>query len=534
MATRTEEPLTVRRPSRSGGGARAGARRRTDRGPTGAARVLDVSVLVPAKDEAANLPPCMEQMATAFSGTDITFEVIVIDDGSVDGTWAVLGQLEARYPFLVRVRHRRQPRHRRRAPHRVSPRRAGDVLVFYPGRSAVQAGGSSRASCRPSWPASRTWSRAASRGSTRRRSCRACTTGSVGRCSSVPVRDLNSVKAYRREIMEVLPIRPDWHRYMIVIAAAEGYRGVRDPGAALSRERGPVQVRSLAHLRRGARPAVGVVRAAVRAQAAAAVRLPGRARCSCIGFLTGIVALLMRFVIPPYEGFRPLLNLIETCLILGFLSFATGLLGEQIAGQRAELRSCGDGWTSRRRTISGVSAPRARQRRRRAPIPREPDPVSPDELRQFLRQRSCRRRCGCGRPRSSQRPDGRAGAARSASLSAASVNTVSPRARWPARPCRARGRTIRASSSGHRACRCARRRHPRWSRRNTRHSGRTRGRSPRRCRRDRRSLSARGNAGADRMTLAGVPTARLSRRDGAASRASSRRSRFLRRSSRPA
>ena len=39
----------------------------------------------------------------------------------------------------------------------------------------------------------------------------------------VPVRDLNSVKAYRREIMDVLPIRPDWHRYMIVIAAAEGY-----------------------------------------------------------------------------------------------------------------------------------------------------------------------------------------------------------------------------------------------------------------------------------------------------------------------
>jgi hypothetical protein len=57
-----------------------------------------------------------------------------------------------------------------------------------------------------------------------------------------------------------------------------------------------------------------------------------------VGVLTGIVALLMRFVIPPYQGFRPLLNLIEVCLILGFLSFATGLLGEQIAGMRAELR----------------------------------------------------------------------------------------------------------------------------------------------------------------------------------------------------
>jgi hypothetical protein len=36
-------------------------------------------------------------------------------------------------------------------------------------------------------------------------------------------------------------------------------------------------------------------------------------------------------------GFRPLLNLIETCLIVGSVFFATGLTGELIAAQRAEL-----------------------------------------------------------------------------------------------------------------------------------------------------------------------------------------------------
>ena len=39
----------------------------------------------------------------------------------------------------------------------------------------------------------------------------------------VAVTDLNSVKAYRREIMDALPMRPDWHRYMIVLAAAQGF-----------------------------------------------------------------------------------------------------------------------------------------------------------------------------------------------------------------------------------------------------------------------------------------------------------------------
>jgi len=42
------------------------------------------------------------------------------------------------------------------------------------------------------------------------------------------VKDLNSVKAYRREIMDVVPMRPDWHRFMVVVAACAGI----SPGGA--------------------------------------------------------------------------------------------------------------------------------------------------------------------------------------------------------------------------------------------------------------------------------------------------------------
>src|SRR5690606_5021074 len=44
------------------------------------------------------------------------------------------------------------------------------------------------------------------------------------RMFGVRVTDLNSVKAYRREVMANVPMRPDWHRYMVAIAAADGYR----------------------------------------------------------------------------------------------------------------------------------------------------------------------------------------------------------------------------------------------------------------------------------------------------------------------
>ena len=55
-----------------------------------------------------------------------------------------------------------------------------------------------------------------------------------------------------------------------------------------------------------------------------------------IGALAGVVALAVLAI--QGIGVRWVWTLIQTCLVLGSIFFATGLLGEQIAGQRAELR----------------------------------------------------------------------------------------------------------------------------------------------------------------------------------------------------
>ena len=91
----------------------------------------DVSVLVPAKDEAENLPLFMEQARVAFAATPGRYEVVVIDDGSVDDSWSVLQRLTAEYPFLRAVRHgvRRGIADALRTGYLNS---RGSVLVFYP------------------------------------------------------------------------------------------------------------------------------------------------------------------------------------------------------------------------------------------------------------------------------------------------------------------------------------------------------------------------------------------------------------------
>jgi glycosyltransferase involved in cell wall biosynthesis len=297
------------------------------------AETVDVSVLVPAKDEALNLPEFVRLCAEALGPAGFSFEVIVVNDGSRDDSATVLRDLERQYPFLRVVTHRRQ-RGIADALRSAGDVARGDVLVFYPadlqylpedipslvgpvlqGHADIVTGtkqgkyekafvsGVYNAICR--------W------------------------LFGVQVTDLNSVKAYRREVMFGVPLRPDWHRYMVVIAVADGFRLSSQPVPLYPRRAGrskfnwkriPVGIFDLIavwfQLRFGRKPMLFFGLAGV--------------ILFLIGLLAGITALVLRF---GYGfGFRPLLNLVEIMVISGIILFGFGLLGEMIAGMQEETR----------------------------------------------------------------------------------------------------------------------------------------------------------------------------------------------------
>jgi glycosyltransferase involved in cell wall biosynthesis len=294
---------------------------------------LDVSVLVPAKDEADNLPEFVQRCAQALGSAGFSFEVIVVNDGSRDGTDRVLRDLERQYPFLEVVTHRRQ-RGIADALRSAGDVARGDVFVFYPADLQYLPENI------PELVAPILQNRADIVTGTKQGKYEKAFVSKVynGLCRwlfGVRVTDLNSVKAYRREVMQGVPLRPDWHRYMVVIAAADGFRLTSLPVPLYPRRAGtskfnwrriPIGMFDLIsvwfQLRFGRKPMLffGV----------------GGAVLFIIGLLAGIVALVLRF---GYGiGFRPLLNLVETMVISGIALFGFGFLGEMIAGMREETR----------------------------------------------------------------------------------------------------------------------------------------------------------------------------------------------------
>jgi glycosyltransferase involved in cell wall biosynthesis len=296
-------------------------------------RDIDVSVLVPAKDEAENLPLFMEQAAQTFAAAPDKYEVVVIDDGSNDNTWRVLQDLAQRYSFLRIHRHRAR-RGIAEALRTGYLAARGSVLVFYPADLQFKPEDIPRLAA-PILAGESDMVTGFKEGKYEKAFVSKIYNGLSRTLFNVPVKDLNSVKAYRREIMDVLPIRPDWHRYMIVIAAAEGFTVTEIPVPLYPRHAGkskfglsriPVGVLDMLavwfELRFGQKPLLlfGMLGAGLFA----------------LGALAGLVALAV--LIFADVGYRSVWTVITTCLILGSIFFSTGLLGEQIAGQRAQLR----------------------------------------------------------------------------------------------------------------------------------------------------------------------------------------------------
>lgn len=314
--------------------------------PSSAAGV-DVSVLVPARNEEGNLELFMQLAADAFAAEpDVRFEVVVIDDGSTDRTWSILQELERKYSFLRLARHRasRGIADALRTGYLAA---RGAVLVFYPADLQFKPEDIPRLTA-PILAGESDMVTGFKEGKYEKAFVSKIYNGLSRMLFDIPVKDLNSVKAYRREIMEALPVRPDWHRYMIVIAAAQGFTVTEISVPLYPRHSGrskfglsriPVGVLDMLsvwfELRFGQKPLLlfGMMGFGLVA----------------LSIVASVVLLVMN------AGVRSIWTLIETALILGSILFATGILGEQIAAQRAQLREI-------QRQLDEVTAARIRDR----------------------------------------------------------------------------------------------------------------------------------------------------------------------------
>ncbi|MDA0990259.1 MAG: glycosyltransferase family 2 protein, partial [Verrucomicrobia bacterium] len=180
-----------------------------------------ITIVVPAYNEAENIGTLVEAVGALFASSDLEGDLLVVDDGSTDGTAAVAQRLAASHEFLSVIAYQpnRGLTHALETGFRAA---TGDILVFYPADMQYhpQDIPAMVAKLNEGFDIVTGWKQ----GEYDKRFVSTIYNRLSRFLFRVDVHDLNSVKAFRREVIESLDFRQDFHRYMVVMAVEAGFK----------------------------------------------------------------------------------------------------------------------------------------------------------------------------------------------------------------------------------------------------------------------------------------------------------------------
>lgn len=293
-----------------------------------------LSVVVPAYDEAENMSDLFTELSETIRAHGLDAEVVLVDDGSADGTLEA-ARAAAERTALARVKLLRHRRNRGKTEALVTAAREaeGRYLVLFDADLQHATDEIPRFLEKLEEGYDVVTGRKV--GAYEKRFVSNVYNWLCRRLFDVPARDLNAMKAFRREILDEVQLRSDWHRYLVVLAHARGYRVGELDIALHPRRHGASKYRSPGRILVGLLDLVSVwFQLTFSRKPMLLFGLTGLALL-VLGGLTGLVALYLRFGLG--QGYRPLLTLVLLLVVVGLLLFAVGFLAELIASLRAEV-----------------------------------------------------------------------------------------------------------------------------------------------------------------------------------------------------
>ena len=291
-----------------------------------------ISVVVPAYNESKNLDSLLDNFDKMFRESKLEGEVLLVDDGSTDKTFKLAKDYEKKYTFLkalTNITHRGLTA----ALHTGFKNATGEIYLFWPADmqyypedipkliNKIKEGNDIVTGWRQGKYGMKTFV--------------SFFYNFLSRwLFKIKVHDLNGVKAFRKKVLEEVPLRKDWHRYMVVMAADKGYKvdEVRIPlyprkygKSNFSFWRIPMGVLDLFSVKFQ----VSFMRKPMLLFGSLGLILV------LLGVLAGLLAIYLRIIM--HEGFRPILYLVILLVLSGISLFALGFLAEAMVNVREKI-----------------------------------------------------------------------------------------------------------------------------------------------------------------------------------------------------
>lgn len=292
----------------------------------------DFALVIPAFNEAPNIPHLIPELRAAFDEFGLTGEVILVDDGSTDGT-AALAEAEGEGWNRLRVLRHRVNQGKTEALLTAAAATGKRYLVLFDADLQHLPAEIPRFLDK----LAEGWDIVTGRkvGQYDKRAVSSIYNALSRRIFDVPVSDLNSMKAFRADVLRAVRLRHDWHRFFVVLAHRKGFSATEIDIELHPRRAGEPKYSGKSRIVGGVLDLLAVwFQLRFSRKPMVAFGLPGLFLMAA-GVLTGLIALYYRFVLE--RGFRPLLYLVVLLVTVGVLCFVAGFLGEMIAAVHDEL-----------------------------------------------------------------------------------------------------------------------------------------------------------------------------------------------------
>jgi glycosyltransferase involved in cell wall biosynthesis len=187
---------------------------------------MHVSVVVPLYNEVESIPELCAWIHRVLSANKFSYEVILVDDGSKDGSWEKIAELNSQYPQVRGIRFRRNYG-KSAALHKGFEMASGEVVITMDADlqdSPEEIPEMRRMILEEGYDVISGWKKKRYDPFLRKKVPTRLFNWAARRVSGIKLHDFNcGLKAYRLNVVKSVEVFGDMHRYIPVLAKGNGF-----------------------------------------------------------------------------------------------------------------------------------------------------------------------------------------------------------------------------------------------------------------------------------------------------------------------